>query len=82
MRCACKACGAYMIQTEKGLLSGCRCPDCGNGCRDCMGSMEGPQSVEALRRRFADGPEDSLPPKSTEELRERAEQPVDWRKLL
>ncbi len=82
MRCACKACGTYMIQTERGLFSGCRCPNCGNACRDCMGSAEGPQSVEALRARFSAGVEASLPPKSEEELRELAEQPLDWRKLL
>lgn len=82
MRCACKACGTYMIQRERGLLSGCYCPNCGNACRDCMGSAEGPQSVEALRARFRAGPVDSQPPKSEEELRERAEQPLDWRKLL
>lgn len=82
MRCACKACGTYMIQTEKGLLSGCLCPACGNACRDCLGSAQGPQSVEALRLRFAAGVEDSLPPKSAEELRERAEQPLNWRDLL
>ncbi|MEA4969882.1 MAG: hypothetical protein VB051_05035 [Candidatus Pelethousia sp.] len=71
-----------MVQTERGLFSGCRCPDCGNACRDCMGSVEGPQSVEALRARFSAGVEASLPPKSEEELRELAEQPLDWRKLL
>lgn len=82
MRCACKACGTYMIQTERGLLSGCRCPACANACRDCMGSVESPQSAEALRGRFAAGAEDSLPQKSAEAPRERAGQPSDWRKLL
>lgn len=36
MRCSCKACGTYMVQTERGLFSGCQCPECGNICRDCM----------------------------------------------
>lgn len=82
MRCACKACGTYMVQTERGLLSGCLCPACGNACRDCMGSADGPQSVEALRIRFAAGIGEPLLPKNEEDLRERAEEPYDWRKLL
>ena len=82
MRCACKACGTYMIQLEKGLVSGCFCPSCANACRDCMGSADGPQSADALRERFSAGVTDSMLPQSTEELRERADQPLDWRKLL
>ncbi|NCB30084.1 MAG: hypothetical protein EOM66_01590 [Clostridia bacterium] len=71
-----------MIQTERGLESGCRCPACGNACRDCMGSLEGPQNVETLRARFVAYAEDPVPPQNLEKLREMAEQPLDWRKLL
>ena len=53
MRCSCKACGAYMVQRERGLESGCCCPACGNVCRDCMGSVSGPLDVAALRDRFS-----------------------------
>ena len=82
MRCSCKACGAYMVQREKGLESGCRCPQCGNVCRDCMGSVHGPLSVEGIRARFQGGIEDSFLAKSEDTLREQAEQPVDWRRML
>lgn len=51
MRCACRLCGTYMVQVERGLDSGCKCPECGFVCRDCMGSAQPPMSVEALRSR-------------------------------
>jgi len=54
MRCACKSCGEYMVQAERGLMSGCCCPACGNECRDCMGSLEKPLSVEELRARMGE----------------------------
>lgn len=37
MRCGCPECGTYMIQAERGLVSGCVCPACGFLCRACMG---------------------------------------------
>ena len=49
MRCSCRVCGTYMVQIERGLESGCKCPDCGNECHDCMGSAQPPMSVEQLR---------------------------------
>ena len=52
MRCSCKACGAYMVQRERGLESGCCCPACGNVCRDCMGSVSGPLDVAACGTGF------------------------------
>ena len=51
MRCACRVCGAYMVQVEEGLQSGCKCPECLSVCRDCMGSDQPPMSVEELRTR-------------------------------
>ncbi len=51
MRCACRLCGTYMVQVEHGLDSGCKCPECGFECRDCMGSIQPPMGVEALRLR-------------------------------
>ena len=53
MRCSCKACGTYMVQTERGLFSGCQCPECGNICRDCMGSVDSPLTPDQLRERFS-----------------------------
>ncbi len=41
-----------MVQVEHGLESGCKCPDCGNECHDCMGSAQPPMSVEQLRERM------------------------------
>lgn len=82
MRCSCKACGTYMVQRERGLESGCRCPACGNACRDCMGSVSGPLRVEALQARYGDDLGETFLPKGEEELRERAERPPDWRRLL
>lgn len=52
MRCSCRVCGTYMVQVEHGLESGCKCPDCGNECHDCMGSAQPPMSVEQLRERM------------------------------
>ena len=49
MRCSCRVCGTYMVQMEHGLESGCKCPACGDVCRDCMGSAQQPLSVEELR---------------------------------
>ena len=40
-----------MIQVEHGLFSGCKCPDCGAECHDCMGSEQPPMSVEELKIR-------------------------------
>ena len=40
-----------MIQVEHGLFSGCKCPDCGAECHDCMGSKQPPMSVEELKIR-------------------------------
>lgn len=37
MRCSCKNCGVYMIQSDDGHL-GCVCPECGARCRDCLGT--------------------------------------------
>ena len=37
MRCSCKQCGTYMIQTESERL-GCACPECGYRCDDCLGT--------------------------------------------
>ena len=37
MRCSCRLCGTYMIQADSSVL-GCVCPDCGNRCRDCLGT--------------------------------------------
>ena len=49
MRCSCRVCGVYMVQQEHGLESGCRCPDCGATCHDCMGSRQTPMSKEELQ---------------------------------
>lgn len=37
MRCGCRFCGTFMIQTE-GEEPGCVCPECGAKCTDCMGT--------------------------------------------
>jgi hypothetical protein len=51
MRCSCKLCGVYMVQSERGLESGCRCPECLNICNDCMGTAQKPLTAEDLRSR-------------------------------
>jgi hypothetical protein len=71
-----------MVQSERGLQSGCVCPACGNACRDCMGSVEAPLTPGQLRARFAGGAQESFVAQSEETLREQAEQPAEWRKLL
>ncbi len=37
MRCSCKICGQYMVQSE-GEKMGCVCTDCGYRCLDCLGT--------------------------------------------
>ncbi|MDO4564211.1 MAG: hypothetical protein Q4C04_01195 [Clostridia bacterium] len=49
MRCSCQNCGEYMVQSEKGLDSGCVCPECLTRCTACMGAMGAPKSAEELR---------------------------------
>lgn len=41
MRCSCRVCGTYMIQREKGIESGCVCPECLNTCTLCTMSDGG-----------------------------------------
>lgn len=53
MRCSCRVCGTYMIQEEYGLQSGCKCPNCGEMCHDCMGSAREPLGKEELAGYFA-----------------------------
>lgn len=81
MRCSCKACGTYMVQTERGLMSGCQCPECGNMCRDCMGSVEAPLTPDAIKARFQNASFEARvaqPP----EPPEWAERRKDWTKRL
>lgn len=37
MRCSCRNCGVYMIQSEDSHL-GCVCPECGERCTACLGT--------------------------------------------
>ena len=65
MRCSCKNCGVYMIQSEDAHL-GCVCPECGARCRDCLGTnsvisadffeklKNDPAMAELFMRRIAD----------------------------
>lgn len=48
MRCGCPQCGAYMVQREHGLASGCACPACLFGCEACMGDGPPPATKEEL----------------------------------
>ena len=50
MRCSCKNCGVYMIQSEDSHL-GCVCPECGNRCTACLGtnSVMDREAVRALK---------------------------------
>lgn len=50
MRCSCKICGTYMVQRERGVESGCVCPQCFNVCTACISPAGGrPLSPEALK---------------------------------
>ena len=48
MRCGCPQCGIYMVQQEKGLLSGCVCPACLHACNACMGTEQPPMEADEL----------------------------------
>jgi len=81
MRCSCQKCGTYMIQSEEGLKSGCRCPDCGHMCRDCMGSVQGPMTPDEIREAFV-GFVPTIAPERFVAEEEPEDRPLDWRKLL
>lgn len=51
MRCGCPVCDTYMVQSERGLSSGCVCPACLAACRACMGGEARVLTPEALRAR-------------------------------
>ena len=68
MRCSCRQCGTYMIQADSALL-GYVCPDCGNRCRDCLGT-DTVVSREHLKDLGAD------PRFSPENLRKVFERPI------
>ena len=80
MRCGCCVCGTYMIQSERGLLSGCVCPACGNMCTACMGTGAPPLSVEELKARVQAPRADEEPDDAARELPDPPE--GDWRKRL
>lgn len=67
MRCSCRVCGAYMVQREKGIESGCVCPECLNICTMCTMSDGGtplsPAELAAayLMRRNDLSPEETDP---------------------
>jgi hypothetical protein len=42
-----------MVQSERGLESGCRCPECFNVCTDCMGTAQKPLTAEDIKNREA-----------------------------
>jgi len=52
MRCGCPSCGIYMIQSEKGLQSGCICPNCMYTCNACMGTNP-PLNAKELAQYYA-----------------------------
>ena len=49
MRCGCPICGTYMIQSERGLDSGCVCPACGNMCCACNSPEQHPASLNEIK---------------------------------
>ena len=70
MRCKCKECDTYMVQSESEEL-GCVCPDCGYRCKDCLGTntvvekkdlsrlaFDPRFSPEGINRAFEDDPLD------------------------
>lgn len=49
MRCSCRVCGTYMVQRERGMLSGCVCPECFSTCNMCTQTEGGtPKTAEEL----------------------------------
>ena len=56
MRCSCKVCGTYMVQRERGVESGCICPQCFTVCTACISPLGGkPLSPEDLKEAYAFG---------------------------
>lgn len=50
MRCSCRNCGVYMVQSEDSHL-GCVCPECGERCTACLGtnSLMSRETIERLK---------------------------------
>ena len=83
MRCSCRECGVYMIQEEYGLESGCKCPNCGAMCHDCMGSKQQPLPAEALKELFVLGMfQGTNEADKTEKEDDTPEDMQNWRKYL
>ncbi|OQB23302.1 MAG: hypothetical protein BWY11_01906 [Firmicutes bacterium ADurb.Bin182] len=59
MRCSCGNCGTYMIQSEKGLESGCICPECRSFCGICLGTAGEPKTPSQLRKFIENLPVDT-----------------------
>lgn len=70
MRCSCKVCGTYMVQRERGVESGCVCPQCFTVCTACISPLGGkPLSAEDLKEAYAFGAfrQDMTAPLSSED---------------
>ena len=46
MRCSCIRCGTYMVHSEKGIDSGCICPNCLATCNSCLGPGKTVQPIQ------------------------------------
>lgn len=67
MRCSCRSCGAYVVQREKGIASGCVCPECLSTCTLCTMSDGGTplspgELASAYRFRLPDIAEEEADP--------------------
>ena len=49
MRCSCRICGEYMVQSEDMTL-GCICPNCSNRCTDCLGMNTKVFTLDEIRK--------------------------------
>lgn len=63
LRCSCRVCGTYMVQHEKGIRSGCICPECLSTCTLCTMSDGGkplsPDELAAAYLMRSDQPSDA-----------------------
>ncbi len=54
MRCSCPNCDLYMVQVERGIKSGCKCPACAYICRACMGGGVPPLERDEIIAGYTD----------------------------
>lgn len=84
MRCGCPVCSTYMIQSERGVFSGCVCPNCGAVCTACVSAAgQTPASLaEIVQMNRVSASMDSYAEEADIAFEDEHDRPSDWLKRL